>query len=180
MGGDPTKQAIALGATCVALILFIAAAGTSDWQHQQVLPKAGGAISTTYIGAFRECQNNDCLLIMPDCTTRGQLCSPNCGKLPQPQCNQIRTTQGFLVLALLLCAAAAIVMGLVRFNGKEINSKIVVILLALASVFAIVSFSVYMSYSYSNAFTIGAGIGLTITAWLLCMSAGALWHFGTI
>jgi len=177
------KQLIAIVIAGIALIFFIAAAGTDDWQHIS----SGGNTST--FGAFRACKNGkDCITQYPDCTLHGSPCDPNCGTTPQPECNQDRATQGFLVLALLFDAVAIIIMCVVRFGGKEGAAKAVHVLLAVTSVCAIIAFSVYIQYQFPEfavpsggpQFKLGAGVALTIVAWLMCMGDIGLWHWATM
>jgi len=173
------KQLIAVAIAAIALIFFIAAAATDDWEHTTSDPKITN-------GAFRTCTPAGCSTYTPDCKVHSSLCDPNCGEIPQPNCNRIRGVQGFLVLALLLTAIAIIIMLVVRFGGKEAASKGVHVCLALASIFAIISFAIWLNYfnppdgTPSSAVAPGAGIGLTIVAWLLCMVDIGVWHWATM
>jgi len=80
-----TKQFVALCVAIIAFVFFIAAAGTSDWEHITVYGH------TVTAGAFGSCGPPGCVRYYPDCSERGDLCDlAACPDIPQPYCNQYR------------------------------------------------------------------------------------------
>jgi len=180
MGGDPTKQLIAIVLATIALIFYIAAAGVPDWEHADL---GGGA--TFQVGAFRFCvkapSQTKCASIYPDCTIHGD----STGTIqPSDVCNQVRAVEGVLILALLFTAVVVILMCVVRFGHKEVSPLAIHVLLGVASVCAIISFGVFInkldpppfSGILGATWTLGAGVALTIVAWILDMACIAVWH----
>jgi len=179
MGGDPTKQLIAIGLATIALIFFIAAAGVSDWEHTTV------AGNTLQAGAFKYTGGGQTYTIYPDCTIHSSQCSGSCGTItPSSTCNQVRAVEGFLILALLFTAIIVIIMCVVRFGGKEVSAVAVHVLLAVAALCALISFAVFVNKLNPPPYvpvpgltwTLGAGFALTVVGWILLLIDIPVWH----
>jgi hypothetical protein len=173
MAPDP-KQIGAVASAAIALIFLIAAAGVPDWQHNSTIGIKAGI--------FKVCYQDICVDV-EGCTAGSG--GSSSFKIKLPECDAIRATQAFIILSILITAAAVACMILTMFMNMS-KAKLPAFALAIASAFCcLIAFAVFtkvhdgsQALAGNDKLEYGAGFALTIVAWILNMAATALWFIG--